>query len=168
MENIKVPVQIIVTDERLREFGLPLYGSAGAAGADLRVMLESGKNGASFDRLDGVLRCTLDPGESAVFDTGIKVSLPSGTLVGLVFPRSGLGVKGLVIGNLTGVIDADYQGPLKLCLWNRGEDRITIAHGDRVAQYVIVPCFQAQFEEVTSFEVETERGEGGLGSTGVK
>jgi dUTP pyrophosphatase len=138
---------------------LPTYGSDAAAGMDLYAYLP-GQD------------VHLEPGQEEMIPTGIALSM-SGVrnMVGLMFPRSGLGSKGLVMGNLTGVIDADYQGELKVKAWNRlpdWSDKIhTIQHGDRIAQLVFLPILSVELDEVMEF-VATERGANGWGSSGVK
>lgn len=143
-----------IVDERARE----LYGkfetsTPGSAGFDLRAMFEG--------------EVTLSPGETILISTGISIWIKDPNLVGMVYPRSGLGGKReVVLGNLTGVIDSDYQGELMLFLWNRGNTSRTIKHGDRVAQLVIQPCFTPIFDIVEDFDNITDRADGGMGSTG--
>ena len=155
-------IEVIVTDQRLldpeRGFGLPKAQTAGAAGLDLRAMLDE-----TFPFID------LAPGQQMMVDTGLRVWIKDPGYAGFMFARSGLGVKGLVLGNGTGVIDADYQGPLKVCLWNRGDDWVRIKTGDRVAQMVIMPVASGYtLKQVEEFSDATERGTGGFGSTGSK
>jgi dUTP pyrophosphatase len=133
---------------------LPNYGSPGAAGCDLRACINE-------DLL-------LHPGEQVMVDTGIAIHIADPGLCAVAMPRSGLGSKGLVLGNTLGLIDSDYQGPLKLCLWNRGQNKITVQPLDRVAQLVIMPVMQVQFNVVENFARDTVRGAGGFGSTGVR
>lgn len=150
-------LEVIVTDPRVREHGMPNMATSESAGLDLRAFWDE----------DGPL--TINPGQQIMVSSGLRVWIRSRGYVGLLFPRSSSGTKGLVLGNGTGVIDADYQGPLKLCLWNRSDKPITIENGDRVAQLVIVPCVVGyDIEVVDEFSNETERGTGGFGSTGVK
>jgi dUTP pyrophosphatase len=148
-------IQLKVLDPRLgNEFPLPDYATGAAAGMDLRAML-----GAPLE---------LAPGASALVPSGIAIHIEDPQLCAVVLPRSGLGHKhGLVLGNLTGLIDADYQGPLMLSLWNRSAVAYTIAPGDRVAQLVFVPVARARFERVEEF-AESARGAGGFGHTGVR
>lgn len=152
------PVEVIVTDPRVLEHGLPAIQTEGSAGLDLRA----------FWPADQVGRVIL-PGQQVTLDTGLRVWIKAKGLVGLLFPRSSSGIKGLVLGNGTGVIDADYQGPLKLCLWNRSQDPVIVQDGDRVAQLVLVPMVTGYaLDVVETFSDATERGTGGFGSTGTK
>lgn len=148
-------IQLKVLDPRLgHEFPLPDYATSAAAGMDLRAMLDA--------------PLTLEPGASALVPSGIAIHIVDPQLCAVVLPRSGLGHKhGLVLGNLTGLIDADYQGPLMLSLWNRSAAAYTIAPGDRVAQLVFVPLARARFERVEEF-ADSARGAGGFGHTGVR
>jgi dUTP pyrophosphatase len=142
-----------VLDARLgREFPLPAPATEGSAGVDLRAMLD--------------VPLTLEAGASALIPSGIAIHIGDPTLCALVLPRSGLGHKhGIVLGNLVGLIDADYQGPLMISCWNRSDVAFTIAPGERVAQLVIVPVVRAAFEVVEDFS-PSARGEGGFGSSG--
>ena len=136
---------------------LPSYETEGAAGADVRANL------APTDRADGV---TLAPGARALIPTGLRIAIPEGYEV-QVRPRSGLALKqGLTVANAPGTVDSDYRGPLGVILVNLGDAPVNIAHGDRVAQLVVAPVVQADFELVRSLD-ETARGSGGFGSTGV-
>jgi dUTP pyrophosphatase len=148
-------IQLKVLDPRLgHEYPLPDYATAASAGMDLRAMLEA--------------PLTLAPGSSALVPSGIAIHIEDPQLCAVVLPRSGLGHKhGLVLGNLTGLIDADYQGPLMLSLWNRSAAAYTIAPGDRVAQLVFVPLARVRFERVEEF-ADSARGAGGFGHTGVR
>lgn len=150
----KLPLQVKILDARLgTEFEMPQYGTASAAGLDLRACIES--------------IVTLKPGECQLMSTGMAIHIGNPMWVGLIMPRSGLGHKnGIVLGNLTGVIDADYQGPLMVSCWNRSTEPFEIKPGDRIAQFVLVPTMQAELIVVTDFE-ESARGVGGFGSTGV-
>ena len=150
------PIQLRVLGARLggSEFPLPDYATPGSAGMDLRAMLEA--------------PLTLAPGASALVPSGLAIHIGDAALCAVVLPRSGLGHKhGLVLGNLTGLIDADYQGPLMISLWNRGAAAYTIAPGDRVAQLVFLPVARARFERVDEF-ADSARGSGGFGHTGVR
>ncbi|MFO1303498.1 MAG: dUTP diphosphatase [Burkholderiales bacterium] len=141
-----------VLDERLRPT-LPAYASSGSAGLDLRACI------------DGPL--ILQPGAAELISSGIAVHIADPGLAGLVVPRSGLGHKhGIVLGNLVGLIDSDYQGPLFISCWNRGTAPFTVNPLDRIAQLLIVPVVRPAFEEVSEF-APTKRGEGGFGSSGV-
>lgn len=134
------------------EFPLPEPATEGSAGVDLRAML------------DGPL--TLEAGASALIPSGIAMHIGDPGLCAVVLPRSGLGHKhGIVLGNLVGLIDADYQGPLMISCWNRSDVAFTINPGERIAQLVILPVVRAQFEVVDNFE-PSARGEGGFGSSG--
>ena len=149
-------IEVMVTDSRVLDFGLPAAQTKGSAGLDLRVFMDDES-------------MTLAPGEQHLFHTGLSIWIKDHGYAGFMFARSGTGVKGLVLGNGTGVIDADYQGPLKVCLWNRSNEPITINNGDRVAQLVIMPVATGYtLTQVQNFSDATERGTGGLGSSGVK
>lgn len=147
-------VAMKVLDSRLgAEFPLPRYATSGSAGVDLRAMLES--------------PLVLAAGEAMLVPSGLAIHIADPGWCAVILPRSGLGHRhGLVLGNLTGLIDADYQGPLMLSLWNRGSEPFTIQPGDRVAQLVFMPVGRVRLRAVDQFEV-TERGEGGFGHTGV-
>lgn len=148
-------IEVIVTDPRVLAYGLPEAQTIGSAGLDLRV----------FSNDDVVLA----PGEQVTLDTGLRIWIKDPRYAGFMFARSGLGVAGLVLGNGTGVIDADYQGPLKVCLWNRSDKEMVIQPGDRVAQLVIMPVASGyKLEVVDDFSDTTTRGVGGFGHTGVK
>ena len=142
-------------DPRLgAEFPLPEYATAHSAGLDLRAMLDQ--------------PIELAPGDAQLVPTGLAIHIGDPGLCAVILPRSGLGHKqGLVMGNLVGLIDADYQGPLMVSLWNRGRFPITITPGDRVAQLVFLPVARAVFRQVDEFE-RSARGEGGFGHTGVR
>ena len=148
-------IQLKILDPRLgREIPLPEVATAGSAGMDLRAALEQ--------------PLTLAPGERALVPSGIAIHIGDPQWCALIVPRSGLGHKhGLVMGNLVGVIDADYQGPLKISCWNSGDTAYTIAVGDRIAQLLLVPVAQARLDIVDEF-TPSERGAGGFGSTGIR
>ena len=148
-------VDFRVLDPRLgRDFPLPAYATAQSAGMDLRAMVD-----APVD---------LAPGDAQLVPTGLAIHIGDPALCAVIVPRSGLGHRqGLVMGNLVGVIDADYQGPLMVSLWNRGRLTVTIAPGDRVAQLVFLPVVRAALVEVEAFE-DSARGQGGFGHTGVR
>lgn len=149
-------VELKILDPRLdsAEFPLPDYATAASAGMDLRAMLDA--------------PLTLPPGASALVPSGLAIHIGEPQLCAVVLPRSGLGHKhGLVLGNLTGLIDADYQGPLMISLWNRSATAYTIAPGDRVAQLVFLPVARACFRRVEDF-ADSARGSGGFGHTGVR
>jgi dUTP pyrophosphatase len=152
---MSLAVDLKVLDDRLgREFPLPDYATAQSAGMDLRAMLDA--------------PLTLDPGDTALVPSGLAFHLGQASLCAVVLPRSGLGHKhGLVLGNLTGLIDADYQGPLMISLWNRGRSPVTLQPGDRVAQLVFLPIARAAWRIVDAFDA-SERGDGGFGHTGTR
>lgn len=144
-------IDLKILDPRLAD-QLPAYATPGSAGLDLRAAVDA--------------PLTLQPGQTELIPTGISVHIADPNLAGLILPRSGLGHKhGIVLGNLVGLIDADYQGPLMVSCWNRGASAFTIQPMDRLAQLVIVPVVQAQFRVVQAFGA-SQRGEGGFGSTG--
>ena len=144
-----------VLDPRFgHEWPLPDYATSASAALDLR---------AALDR-----SLTLAPGDAALVPSGLAIHLADPTLCALVLPRSGLGHKhGIVLGNGTGLIDADYQGPLLISVWNRGNEAFTITPGDRIAQLLVLPIVRATLQVVDTFE-ESARGSGGFGHTGVR
>jgi dUTP pyrophosphatase len=146
-------VQLKILDPRMgTEFDLPAYGTTGSAGMDLRACLPAA--------------LTLDPGQTHLISTGLAIFLDDPTIAATILPRSGLGHKhGIVLGNLVGLIDSDYQGELMVSCWNRGQTPFTIEPGDRIAQLVLLPVLQASFSLVEAFE-QSDRGSGGFGSTG--
>lgn len=146
-------LQAKILDPRLgQDFPLPEYATPGSAGLDLRAMLQS----------DTVL----EPGQTLLIPTGIAIHIGDPGLAALILPRSGLGHKhGIVLGNLVGLIDSDYQGELMVSCWNRGQSAFTIAVGERIAQLILVPVVQARFELVDSFD-SSDRGAGGFGHSG--
>ena len=147
------PVQLKILDSRLGDvFPLPQYATDGSAGLDLRACI------------DGVLE--LLPGETQLISTGMAIHLADPTIAATLLPRSGLGHKhGIVLGNLVGLIDSDYQGPLMVSCWNRSDKAYAIQPGERIAQLIIVPVLRATFKVVDDF-VTSDRGEGGFGSSG--
>jgi len=151
--NVLRGIALKVLDARLgREFPLPEYATASSAGLDLRAMLEA--------------PLVLESGASVLIPSGIAIHIGDPGLCAMVLPRSGLGHKhGIVLGNLVGLIDADYQGPLMISCWNRSGSAFTIAPGERIAQLVIVPVMRAAFDVVDEF-APSIRGEGGFGSSG--
>jgi len=146
-------LQFRVLDPRLgHEFPLPAHATAGSAGLDLRAMVKE--------------TTTLAPGQTLLLATGMAIFIEDPGYAGLILPRSGLGHKhGIVLGNLVGLIDSDYQGELMVSCWNRSDTNFTIEPGDRIAQLVIVPVQQASFRQVESFSSST-RGDGGFGHSG--
>lgn len=148
----KILIKLI--DKRLgNEFPIPSYATDGSAGLDLCACLD--------------IATQIEPGETKLIPAGFAIHIADNAYAAVLLPRSGLGHKhGIVLGNLTGLIDSDYQGEIFVSCWNRSETAFTINPGDRIAQMVIVPVVQANFEVVESF-TETLRGDGGFGHTGV-
>ncbi|GLO59617.1 deoxyuridine 5'-triphosphate nucleotidohydrolase [Vibrio sp. MACH09] len=146
-------IDLKILDTRIGDqFPLPAYATDGSAGLDLRACLDQ--------------PLTVEPGETHLVPTGLAIHIADPTLAATILPRSGLGHKhGIVLGNLVGLIDSDYQGQLMVSVWNRGTSTFVIEPGDRIAQLVFVPVVQAEFNIVTDFD-ETERGEGGFGHSG--
>jgi len=147
------PIQLKILDPRIgKEFALPEYATSGSAGLDLRACLDA--------------PLQLAAGETVLLPTGIAIYIADPALAAVILPRSGLGHKhGIVLGNLVGLIDSDYQGELKVSCWNRSMDHFTIEPGDRIAQLVFVPVVQAQFKLVDEFQA-SDRGVAGFGSSG--
>ena len=146
-------VQVKVLDARLgQEWPMPTYATAGSAGLDLRACVDES--------------IQIEPGQTVLVKTGLAIYIQDTAFAGLILPRSGLGQKhGIVLGNLVGLIDSDYQGELMVSVWNRSQTTFSLEPGERLAQYVLVPVVQAEFEQVDEF-VATERGAGGFGHTG--
>ena len=146
-------IQLKVLDPRIgREFPLPRYETEGAAGLDLRACIDA--------------PARIAPGETLLVSSGIAIHIADPGLAAVALPRSGLGHKhGIVLGNLVGLIDSDYQGPIGISVWNRGDEPFTIEPGDRIAQLVFLSIARARFEVVGAF-AETDRGEGGFGHSG--
>ncbi len=146
-------LQLKILDERLgRDFPLPDYATSGSAGMDLRAMLEA--------------PLELAPGETELIPTGIAIHIGDPSLAAVILPRSGLGHKhGIVLGNLVGLIDSDYQGQLFVSCWNRGQAPFRIEVGERIAQLVLLPVVRAVFEQVEEFD-QSDRGAGGFGHSG--
>ncbi|GAB2780965.1 dUTP diphosphatase [Halomonas shantousis] len=141
-----------ILDERVREFPMPHYATEGSAGMDLRALLDA--------------PLTLAPGDSQLVRTGLAIHIGDPGLAGMILPRSGLGHKhGIVLGNLVGLIDSDYQGELMISVWNRGQDSFVLEPGERLAQYVLVPVVQAELDVVEDFTA-SRRGTGGFGHSG--
>lgn len=151
--KLKRDVQLKILDSRIgKTIPLPEYATDGAAGMDLRACLESA--------------LVIAPGETQLIPTGLAIHMEDTSMAAVILPRSGLGHKhGIVLGNLVGLIDSDYQGQLFISCWNRGNDSFTIEVGDRIAQLVFVPVVQAMLNIVDEFS-ESERAEGGFGHTG--
>ncbi|MGF1868586.1 dUTP diphosphatase [Photobacterium indicum] len=146
-------VDLKILDARVSsEFPLPTYATSGSAGLDLRACLDNA--------------LIVEPGQTHLVPTGLAIHIADNSLAATILPRSGLGHKhGIVLGNLVGLIDSDYQGQLMVSVWNRGQTTFTIEPGDRIAQLVFVPVVQAEFNIVTDFDA-TERGDGGFGHSG--
>lgn len=144
-------IDLKILDERMRSH-LPAYATPGSAGLDLRAAIDS--------------PLVLAPGQAELISTGVAIHIADPAIAAVILPRSGLGHKhGIVLGNLVGLIDADYQGPLMVSCWNRGSSHYTVQPLDRIAQLVLVPVVQATFNVVEAFE-SSSRGEGGFGSSG--
>ena len=150
---MKKPIQLRILNPRLgSEFPLPTYATGGSAGLDLRAVIDT--------------PLVLEPGATTLIKTGMAIYIADPNLAAVILPRSGLGHKhGIVLGNLVGLIDSDYQGELMVSCWNRSQMAFTINPGERIAQLVLVPVVQAEFEVVQEFHA-SERGVGGFGSTG--
>ena len=145
-------IDVKILDERLRE-QMPAYATPGSAGLDLRACIEA--------------PITIEPGSTHLIPTGLAIHIADPGYAAMILPRSGMGHKhGIVLGNLVGLIDSDYQGQLMVSAWNRSDVAFTLEPMERLAQLVIVPVVQAQFNVVNEFPAATERGEGGYGSTG--
>lgn len=146
-------IQLRILDPRIgRDFPLPQYATSGSAGVDLRACIDA--------------PLELNPGDTQLIPSGIAIYLAEPSYAAIVLPRSGLGHKhGIVLGNLVGLIDSDYQGQVLVSCWNRGQTRFTVNPGERIAQLVVVPVLQVEFEVVEGFHA-TERGAGGFGSSG--
>lgn len=152
---MKQAIQLkIVNDKIGKEIPLPTYATEGSAGLDLRACLDEA--------------IILKPGDTKLIPTGLSIYIQDPGLAATILPRSGLGHKhGIVLGNLVGLIDSDYQGELMVSCWNRGQTEFTVEAGERIAQLVLLPVVQAEFDIVTEF-VTSDRGTGGFGSTGTK
>ncbi|MCT7941311.1 dUTP diphosphatase [Shewanella holmiensis] len=152
---MKTPIELKILDSRIgSEFPLPAYATPGSAGMDLRAMIDT--------------TMVIAPGKTVLIPTGIAVHVADPSLAAVILPRSGLGHKhGIVLGNLVGLIDSDYQGPLMVSCWNRSTEPFTLEIGDRLAQLVFVPVVQAHFTLVDEFN-SSDRGEGGFGHSGTK
>lgn len=155
VQNNALSIQLKVLDKRIgKDCPAPTYATQDAAGLDLRAMLDQ--------------PLTINPGETKLIPTGISVYMANPNMAAVILPRSGLGHKhGIVLGNLVGLIDADYQGPLMVSCWNRGDKSYMIDPFDRIAQLVFLPIIRANFQVVEEFQ-ETERGSGGFGHSGRK
>ncbi|TAM44594.1 MAG: dUTP diphosphatase [Gammaproteobacteria bacterium] len=153
--NNKLKVELKILDQRIgKEFPLPRYATGGSAGMDLYACLDE--------------HLHVEPGQTHLVPTGIAIHIGDANLAAVLLPRSGLGHKhGIVLGNLVGLIDSDYQGQIFVSVWNRGQAPFTIEPGDRICQMMFVPVVQADFEIVDDFEA-SHRGAGGFGHTGKK
>ena len=152
--NSQTVIEMKILDKRVREH-LPAYATPGSAGMDLKACIDA--------------PLVLQPGKTEMIPTGLSIYIRDPGLAAVILPRSGLGSKkGIVLGNLVGLIDSDYQGQLLIAAWNRGDSPYTLEPFERLAQLVIVPVVQAQFTLVDEFAQGTERGTGGYGSTGSK
>lgn len=148
--QLKILDKRIGTDEK---YPLPQHATAGSAGIDLRACLDE--------------PLSIQPGETQLVGTGIAIYIANTNYAGLILPRSGLGHKhGIVLGNLVGLIDSDYQGELMISVWNRGKSAFTLEPAERLAQYMVVPVQQVSFDVVTDFTHSSERGAGGFGHSG--
>jgi dUTP pyrophosphatase len=147
------PLKVRILDARIgKEFPLPQYATSGSAGLDLRACIDA--------------PVLLEPGKSELLPTGLSIYVEDPGLAAVILPRSGLGHKhGIVLGNLVGLIDSDYQGPLMVSVWNRGREPFTVQPGERIAQLIVVPVVQVDFEVVEDFAA-TSRGGGGFGHSG--
>lgn len=153
MDTSMQKIELKVLDQRLgHEFPLPHYATDGSAGVDMRAMLDE--------------PLAIRPGETHLIPTGVAIHIGDAGLAAVLLPRSGLGhKKGIVLGNLVGLIDSDYQGQIFISCWNRGSEPFTVQVGERIAQMVFIPVLQVQFDIVEEFE-STHRGEGGFGHSG--
>lgn len=146
-------IEVKILDKKIgNEIPLPSYATEGSAGVDLRACLEA--------------TLTLEPGQTELIPTGLAIHISDPGLAATILPRSGLGHKhGIVLGNLVGLIDSDYQGQLFISCWNRGNTTFQIEPGDRIAQLVVLPVVQVEFDVVSDFD-QSSRGEGGFGHSG--
>lgn len=153
--HLEASIELKILDQRVgKDFPLPARATLGSAGLDLRACLKGEAH-------------VLSAGETALIETGLAIHIGNPQLAGIILPRSGLGHRhGIVLGNLTGLIDADYQGPLLVSCWNRSNKDYTIQHGERIAQLVIIPLIQPLLQVVDEFPSSSERKEGGFGHSG--
>ena len=151
----KKPISLKILDNRIgQDFPLPTYATSGSAAIDLRACSSS--------------PVTLKPNEVALIPTGLAIHINDKNVAATILPRSGLGHRhGVVLGNLTGLIDSDYQGEIKISCWNRGDESFTVNPGDRIAQLMFIPVIQAEFNVVKDFDDVSTRGESGFGHTGI-
>ena len=152
---MKTPIELKIIDSRIgNEFPLPAYATPGSAGMDLRAMIDTAM--------------VIEPSQTVLIPTGIAIHVADPSLAAVILPRSGMGHKhGIVLGNLVGLIDSDYQGQLMVSCWNRSDKPFTLEIGDRLAQLMFVPVVQATFTVVDEFN-SSDRGEGGFGHSGTK
>jgi dUTP pyrophosphatase len=149
--KVKV-VNVKILDQRLKD-NLPTYATPGSAGLDLRACIEQAMD--------------IEPGQTVLVPTGLSIHIADPAYAAMILPRSGMGHKnGIVLGNLVGLIDSDYQGPLMVSTWNRSQKTFRLEPMERLAQLIIVPVVQAQFQVVEEFDQASDRGAGGFGSTG--
>jgi dUTP pyrophosphatase len=149
--KVKV-VNVKILDQRLKD-NLPTYATPGSAGLDLRACIEQAMD--------------IEPGQTVLVPTGLSIHIADPAYAAMILPRSGMGHKnGIVLGNLVGLIDSDYQGPLMVSTWNRSQKTFRLEPMERLAQLIIVPVVQAQFQVVQEFDQASDRGAGGFGSTG--
>ena len=147
-------IQLKITNEMLKTFGIPEYATSGSAGLDLRACIEN--------------PIIVRPNETIIISSGISINIQNQNIAAIIIPRSGLGSKhGIVLSNLIGLIDSDYQGEIGISVWNRSDFTYNIKPGDRLCQMVFIPVIQTNFEIVTEFESLSIRGESGWGSTGI-
>ncbi|MFK5893961.1 MAG: dUTP diphosphatase [Pseudomonadota bacterium] len=154
IKTTKPIIEVKILDPRIgKEFPMPKHATSGSAGMDLSALVEK--------------EISLEPGETLLIPTGIAIHIANPGIAAIILPRSGLGHKhGIVLGNLVGLIDSDYQGQLFVSCWNRSKNSFSISPGDRIAQLVFVPVIQPEFEVVNEFDL-SHRGDGGFGHTGL-
>jgi dUTP pyrophosphatase len=175
MQTRSTPKLEVIISSELAHHGLPAYGTRGSAAIDLRALLnspstEAGPNSLfhiTKDENDRVVDVTLNPGETITVDSGLKIHIKDPEWAGLIVPRSSAANRGIGLGNTVGLVDSDYQGPLKLKIKNTFNRPIVIVDGERVAQYVLIRVQQFEMDVVQAFTDESERGEAAFGSTGV-
>ncbi len=149
-----IPIEVKIIDPRIgKQFPLPAYATPGSAGMDICACINS--------------PLTIEVGQTQIVHSGIAVNIKDSHIMAMLVPRSGLGIKhGIVLANLLGIVDSDYQGEIQIGVWNRGAHSFTIAPGDRICQMLFVPVLQAELKIVASFSEATRRGSGGFGHTG--
>jgi dUTP pyrophosphatase len=149
-----IPIEVKIIDPRIgKQFPLPAYATPGSAGMDICACIDS--------------PLTIEPGQTQMIHSGMAINIKDAHIMAVLVPRSGLGIKhGIVLANLLGIVDSDYQGEIQIGVWNRGALPFTIAPGDRICQMLFVPVLQADIKQVDSFSEVTRRGSGGFGHTG--